>query len=49
LGDNWKALVIIGALLLAGFWLADRLGRAAIRLWSRRFGFSELAAPPLYR
>jgi STE24 endopeptidase len=45
LGDNWKALVIIASLLLVGFWLADRLGRAAIRLWSRRFGFSELADP----
>ena len=45
LGDNWKALGIIAALLLAGFWVVDRLGRAAIRRWSRRFGFSELSDP----
>jgi STE24 endopeptidase len=41
--DNWKALAIIAALLLAGFWLADRLGRSAIRRFSGRFGFSELS------
>lgn len=26
MGDNWKALAIIAGLLLAGFWLTDRLG-----------------------
>ena len=31
MGDNWKGLAIIAACLLAGFWLTDRLGRAAIR------------------
>jgi STE24 endopeptidase len=45
MGDNWKALAIIAACLLAGFWLADRLGRAAIRRFSRRWGFSELSDP----
>ena len=43
--DNVKALVIVSALLLAGFWLSHRLGRAAIARWSGRFGFSDLADP----
>ena len=41
--DAWKGLAIIAACLLAGFWLTDRLGRAAIRRFSRRWGFSELS------
>jgi Zn-dependent protease with chaperone function len=45
MGDNWKALAIITAFLLAGFWLTDRLGRAAIRRFSRPWGFSELSDP----
>jgi Zn-dependent protease with chaperone function len=45
MGDNWKALAIIAAFLLVGFWLTDRLGRAAIRQFSRRWGFSELSDP----
>jgi STE24 endopeptidase len=45
MGDNWKALAIVAAFLLAGFWLTDRLGRAAIRRFSRRWGFSELSDP----
>ena len=45
MGDNWKALAIIAGLLLAGFWLTDRLGRAAIRRFSPRWGFSELSDP----
>jgi STE24 endopeptidase len=45
MGDNWKALAIIAVFLLAGFWLTDRLGRAAIRRFSRRWGFSELSDP----
>jgi Zn-dependent protease with chaperone function len=44
-GDNWKGLAIIAAFLLAGFWLTDRLGRAAIRRFSRRWRFSELSDP----
>ncbi len=43
MGDNWKALAIIAAILLGGFWLTDRLGRAAIRRFSRRWGFCELS------
>ena len=45
MGDNWKALAIIAAFLLAGFWLTDRLGRSAIRRFSRLWGFSELSDP----
>jgi STE24 endopeptidase len=45
LGDAWKALAIVAVLLLVGFWLVDWLGRAAIRRWSGRFGFSGLSDP----
>jgi STE24 endopeptidase len=45
MGDNWKALAIIAAFLLGGFWLTDRSGRAAIRRFSGRRGFSELSDP----
>jgi STE24 endopeptidase len=43
IGDNWKALAIIAAFLLAGFWLTGRMGRSAIRRFSRLWGFSELS------
>jgi Zn-dependent protease with chaperone function len=43
LGDNYKALGLIAGLMFAGFWLVDRLGRAAIRRW--RLGFDDLADP----
>jgi STE24 endopeptidase len=43
--DAWKGLAIIAVCLLAGFWLTDRLGRAAICRFSRRWGFSELSDP----
>jgi STE24 endopeptidase len=43
--DNWKALAIIGGLLLAGFFLVDRIGRAWIARGSRWFGFDDLADP----
>ncbi|MGD0508387.1 MAG: M48 family metalloprotease [Terriglobales bacterium] len=43
--DAWKGLAIIAGCLLAGFCLTDRLGRAAIRRFSRRWGFSELSDP----
>jgi STE24 endopeptidase len=45
MGDNWKALAIITTFLLAGFWITDRLGRATIRRFSRRWGFSTLSDP----
>ena len=44
-GDNYKALAIVAALLLAGFWLTDRLGAFAIARFGRRFGFTNLADP----
>jgi STE24 endopeptidase len=45
MGDNWTALAYIAGFLLAGLWLTDRVGRAAIRRFSRRWGFSELSDP----
>ena len=45
MGDNYKALAIVAAILLAGFWLVNRLGRAAIARWHNRFGFDDLADP----
>lgn len=45
MGDNWKALAIIAAFLLTGFWLTDRLGRAAIRQFSQCWRFCELSDP----
>jgi STE24 endopeptidase len=45
MGDNYKALAIISALFLSGFWLVNRLGRAAIARWHGRFGFDDLADP----
>jgi STE24 endopeptidase len=45
MGDNWKGLAIIAVCLLVGFWLTDRLGRAALRRFSGRWGFSELSDP----
>ncbi|MEI9886031.1 MAG: M48 family metalloprotease [Rhizomicrobium sp.] len=45
MGDNYKGLAVIAALLLSGFWLVNRLGRAAIRRWHKRFGFDDLADP----
>jgi Zn-dependent protease with chaperone function len=45
MGDNYKALAIVAAFALIGFWLTNRLGRAAIARWHRRFGFDDLADP----
>jgi Zn-dependent protease with chaperone function len=45
MGDNYKALAIIAAILLIGFWLVNRLGRGAIARWHRWFGFDDLADP----
>jgi STE24 endopeptidase len=36
--DAWKGLAIIAGCFLAGFWLTDRLGRAALRWFSRPGG-----------
>lgn len=43
--DNWKALAIIASLMLAGFFLVDRAGRAWIARGRRWFGFDDLADP----
>jgi hypothetical protein len=43
--DAWKGLGDIAVLLLAGFWLTHRLGRVAIRRFSRRWGLSDLSDP----
>ncbi|HXC53807.1 MAG TPA: M48 family metalloprotease [Rhizomicrobium sp.] len=45
MGDNYKALAIVAAILFVGFWLVNRLGRLAIARWHRRFGFDDLADP----
>jgi Zn-dependent protease with chaperone function len=45
MGDNYKALAIVAAILLVGFWLVNRLGRGAIARWHRRFGFDDLSDP----
>ena len=45
MGDNWKALAIICALLLCGFWATHQFGSLAISRWHRRFGFDRLSDP----
>jgi STE24 endopeptidase len=45
MGDNRTALAYLAAFLLAGLWFTYRVGRAAIRRFSRRWGFSELSDP----
>jgi len=45
MGDNRAALAYLAAFLLAGLWFTYRVGRAAVRGFSRRWGFSELSDP----
>ncbi|MDB5394817.1 MAG: hypothetical protein JWM91_2323 [Rhodospirillales bacterium] len=45
LNDVWKLVGIYAGLLLVGFFAVDRLACAAIRRWSARFGFTDLADP----
>ena len=45
MGDNRAALAYLAAFLLAGLWFTYRVGCAAIRRFSRRWGFSELSDP----
>jgi STE24 endopeptidase len=45
MGDNRAALAYLAAFLLAGLWFSSRVGCAAIRRFSRRWGFSELSDP----
>ena len=42
--DVWKFIAIQVGLLLAGFWLADRLGRIAIPRFEPRWGFRSLSS-----
>jgi STE24 endopeptidase len=45
LNDVWKLVGIYAGLMLAGFFVVDRLARAAICRWAGSFGFTELADP----
>jgi Zn-dependent protease with chaperone function len=45
MGDNWLALGVVGALILAGAVLVQLLGGAAIRLWGPRMGLRSLHDP----
>lgn len=45
LGAIWKGLAILFGFGLAGFWLVDRVGRAAIARRRHRFGFETLGDP----
>jgi STE24 endopeptidase len=43
--DGWKGIGMVAAMVLAGLWLVDFLGRALIRVRARFLGFSDLADP----
>jgi STE24 endopeptidase len=43
--DNWLAIGVVLAIVLAGALLVRFAGMAAIRLWGKRFGFATLADP----
>jgi STE24 endopeptidase len=45
LDDTWKPIVMLAGLLITGLWLVHVLGSAAIRVFRRRLGFSELSDP----
>lgn len=45
LSDVWKFVGVTLLVLLIGLLAIDRLGRTAIRRWSGRFGFDDLADP----
>ena len=45
MGDNWLALGVVGALMLAGALLVQVLGGLAIRLWGSRMGLASLHDP----
>ena len=45
MGDNWLAIGLVGALMLAGALLVQLLGGAAIRLWGPRMGIVSLHDP----
>jgi STE24 endopeptidase len=43
--DGWKAIGLVAALLVTGFWAVDMLGRAMLRKFQNPFGFSDLGDP----
>jgi hypothetical protein len=43
--DGWKAIGMVAAMVTAGLWLVDLLGRGVIRAKSKLLGFSDLADP----
>ena len=45
MGDNWLALGVVGALILAGALLVQLLGGLAIRLWGPRMGLASRHDP----
>jgi Zn-dependent protease with chaperone function len=45
MGDNWVAVAVVGALILAGALLVQLLGGAAIRRWGPRMGLASLHDP----
>jgi hypothetical protein len=45
LDNTWRAIAMIGALLVLGFGAVALIGPPAIRVFAKGFGFSELADP----
>jgi Zn-dependent protease with chaperone function len=45
MGDNWLAVAVVGALILAGALLVQLPGGMAIRLWGPRMGLASLHEP----
>jgi Zn-dependent protease with chaperone function len=45
MNDVWKLVAMNVAVILVGFFAADRLARAATRRWAGRFGFDDIADP----
>jgi Zn-dependent protease with chaperone function len=45
MGDNWLAMAVVGALMLAGALLVQLAGSGTVRLWGPRLGISTLYDP----
>ena len=45
MGDNWLAIAVVGALILAGALLVQALGGVVFRLWGDRLGLTSLHDP----
>jgi hypothetical protein len=43
--DGWKGIGMVAAMVTAGLWLVDLLGRAVIRARAKPVGFADLADP----